>query len=410
MFQFILIKNLRRLIREGNLILHLPDHQFVSLGDGRGQKVIVRLTNRRIIRRLVLNPELALGEGYTNGEITIRDDNLHGLLEIVVRNYTDQSLDWWAQGRKLIRGARQRFDQNNIVSIARRNVAHHYDLSGELYDLFLDEDRQYSCAYFAFPDSTLEEAQIYKKSHIAAKLLLQPGQRVLDIGCGWGGMALSLAREYGVQVLGITLSQEQLNVATARARAAGLSDQVEFRLCDYRDVSGPFDRVVSIGMFEHVGEPHYDTYFKKVRDLLTPDGVALIHTIGRCAPPAATNPWISKYIFPGGYVPSMSEVLPVIENADLWLDDVEVWRLHYATTLRHWFDRFQSNSDKAAAIYDDRFVRMWRFYLVASEQTFRFGKQVVFQFQLSRAQDAVPLTRDYLYNKMQLTQLSKAAE
>lgn len=410
MFQFILIKNLRRLIREGNLILHLPNHQFVSLGDGRGQKVIVRLTNRRIIRRLVLNPELALGEGYTNGEITIRDDNLHGLLEIVVRNYTDQSLDWWAQGRTLIRGARQRFDQNNIVSIARRNVAHHYDLSGELYDLFLDEDRQYSCAYFAFPDSTLEEAQVYKKSHIAAKLLLQPGQRVLDIGCGWGGMALSLAREYGVQVLGITLSQEQLNVATARARAAGLSDQVEFRLCDYRDVSGPFDRVVSIGMFEHVGEPHYDTYFKKVRDLLTPDGVALIHTIGRCASPAATNPWISKYIFPGGYVPSMSEVLPVIENADLWLDDVEVWRLHYATTLRHWFDRFQSNSDKAAAIYDDRFVRMWRFYLVASEQTFRFGKQVVFQFQLSRTQDAVPLTRDYLYNKMQLTQLSKAAE
>jgi len=397
-------------LREGNLVVHLPNHQFVNFGDGSGQRVIVRLKNQRVIRRLVSNPELALGEGYTNGDITIADDNLHGLLEIVVRNYNNQTLNWWAHGLKRLRIARRRFDQNNFASIARRNVAHHYDLSGKLYDLFLDHDRQYSCAYFKHPDDTLEEAQANKKSHIAAKLLLAPGQRVLDIGCGWGGMAISLARDYGVHVVGITLSKEQFNVASARAHAAGLSDQVEFRLCDYRNVSGPFDRIVSIGMFEHVGLPHYDTYFQRIQDLLAPDGVALVHTIGRCAVPDATNPWISKHIFPGGYVPSMSEVLPAIEKADLWLDDVETLRLHYATTLRHWYDRFQSNRDKVAAIYDDRFVRMWRFYLVASEQTFRFGPQAVFQFQLSRAQDAVPLTRDYLYASMQVKQSSKAAE
>jgi len=397
-------------LREGNLVVHLPNHQFVNFGDGSGQRVIVRLKNQRVIRRLVSNPELALGEGYTNGDITIADDNLHGLLEIVVRNYNNQTLNWWAHGLKRLRIARRRFDQNNFASIARRNVAHHYDLSGKLYDLFLDHDRQYSCAYFKHPDDTLEEAQANKKSHIAAKLLLAPGQRVLDIGCGWGGMAISLARDYGVHVVGITLSKEQFNVASARAHAAGLSDQVEFRLCDYRNVSGPFDRIVSIGMFEHVGLPHYDTYFQRIQDLLAPDGVALVHTIGRCAVPDATNPWISKHIFPGGYVPSMSEVLPAIEKADLWLDDVETLRLHYATTLRHWYERFQSNRDKVAAIYDDRFVRMWRFYLVASEQTFRFGPQAVFQFQLSRAQDAVPLTRDYLYASMQVKQSSKAAE
>lgn len=410
MFKFLLIRNLRRLLREGNLVVHLPNHQFVNFGDGSGQRVIVRLKNQRVIRRLVSNPELALGEGYTNGDIIIADDNLHGLLEIVVRNYNNQTLNWWAHGLKRLRIARRRFDQNNFASIARRNVAHHYDLSGKLYDLFLDHDRQYSCAYFEHPDNTLEEAQAHKKSHIAAKLLLAPGQRVLDIGCGWGGMAISLARDYGVYVVGITLSKEQFNVASARARAAGLSDLVEFRLCDYRNVSGPFDRIVSIGMFEHVGLPHYDTYFQKIRDLLTPDGVALVHTIGRCASPDATNPWISKYIFPGGYVPSMSEVLPAIEKANLWLDDIEALRLHYATTLRHWYDRFQSNREKVAAIYDDQFVRMWRFYLVASEQTFRFGPQAVFQFQLSRAQDAVPLTRDYLYASMQVKQSSRAAE
>ena len=410
MLQQLLVRNLKSLLREGNITLYLPDQSSVCLGDGEGQPVSVRLAHSGIVWRLIVNPELALGEGYMNGEITIDGDDLHGLLEIVIRNVKIQTPVWWMRAMNTMRFFRRPLDQNNFASAAKRNVSHHYDLSGALYDLFLDRDRQYSCAYFTRPTDTLDQAQANKKQHIAAKLLLEPGMRVLDMGCGWGGMALSLARDHGVYVLGVTLSEEQYRIATERARAEGLSDRVTFELCDYRDVSGPFDRIVSVGMFEHVGLPLYETYFRKVQDLLKPDGVSLIHTIGRCAPPDATNPWISKYIFPGGYVPAMSEVLPAIENANLWLDDVECWRLHYAKTLRHWFDRFQSNSEKAAQIYDDRFVRMWRFYLVASEQTFRFGRQAVFQFQISRRQDAVPLTRDYLYEKAPASKLSHAAE
>jgi len=410
MLQHLLVRNLKSLLHEGNVTLHLPDQSTVCLGDGTGQPVSVRLAHSSIVSRLIVNPELALGEGYMNGEITIDGDDLHGLLEIAVRNLKTRPPVRWIRAIHTLRFFRRRFDQNNFASVSKRNVSHHYDLSGALYDLFLDRDRQYSCAYFKHPDDTLEQAQTNKKKHIAAKLLLEPGMRVLDIGCGWGGTALSLARDHGVEVLGITLSEEQHRIATERARAEGLSDRVTFEKCDYRHVSGPFDRIVSVGMFEHVGIPHYETYFRKVQALLKPDGVALIHTIGRCAPPDSTNPWISKYIFPGGYVPAMSEVLPAIENADLWLDDVECWRLHYAKTLRHWFDRFQSNSEKAAIIYDDRFVRMWRFYLAASEQTFRFGRQAVFQFQISRRQDAVPLTRDYLYEKALAPNLSHAAE
>lgn len=410
MLQHLLVRNLKRLVREGNITLHLPDHSTVCLGDGKGRPVSVRLAHSGIVSRLIVNPELALGEGYMNGEITIDGDDLHGFLEVLVRNVKTQLPVGWMRAIKTLRLLRRRFDQNNFASAAKRNVAHHYDLSGALYDLFLDRDRQYSCAYFTRPADTLEQAQANKKQHIAAKLLLEPGMRVLDIGCGWGGLALSLARDHGVDVLGVTLSEEQHRIATERAHAEGLSDRVRFQLCDFRHVSGPFDRIVSVGMFEHVGVPHYAGYFRKVQALLKPDGVALIHTIGRCAPPDTTNPWISKYIFPGGYVPAMSEVLPAIENANLWLDDVECWRLHYAKTLRHWFDRFQGNSEKAAQIYDDRFVRMWRFYLVASEQTFRFGRQAVFQFQISRRRDAVPLTRDYLYEKAPMSKLSHAAE
>lgn len=410
MLQHLLVRNLKRILRKGNITLHLPDQSTVCLGDGQGRPVSVRLTNSAIVSRLIMDPELALGEGYMNGEITVDGDDLHGLLEIVVRNVEIQMPVWWMRAMNTIRFFRRRFDQNNFASAAKRNVAHHYDLSGTLYDLFLDRDRQYSCAYFMHPTDTLEQAQVNKKKHIAGKLLLEPGMRVLDIGCGWGGMALSLARDHGVDVLGVTLSEEQHCIATERAHKAGLSDRVTFQLRDYRDVSESFDRIVSVGMFEHVGVPHYDRYFAKVQSLLEPDGVALIHTIGRCAPPDATNPWIAKYIFPGGYIPAMSEVLPAIENAHLWLDDVECWRLHYAETLRHWFDRFQSNSDKAAQIYDERFVRMWRFYLVASEQTFRFGRQAVFQFQISRRQNAVPLTRDYLYETTPASELAHAAE
>ncbi len=300
--------------------------------------------------------------------------------------------------------------QWNPAPRARANVAHHYDLSARLYDLFLDADRQYSCAYFARPDMSLEEAQLAKKRHIAAKLLLRPGMRVLDIGCGWGGMALTLARDYGVQVTGVTLSEEQLKLARERAAKAGLSDRAEFHLMDYRDVEGPFDRIVSVGMFEHVGVPHYRAYFAKVQALLAEDGVALIHTIGRSQPPGSTSPWIDRYIFPGGYVPSLSEAMSAVEKAGLVTADIEVWRLHYAETLRHWHDRFVARQDEARALYDARFCRMWRYYLIASELTFRLNAQVVFQLQLARRQEAVPLTRDYLYPADRRTGLPHAAE
>jgi cyclopropane-fatty-acyl-phospholipid synthase len=243
---------------------------------------------------------------------------------------------------------------------------------------------------------TLEQAQAAKKAHIANKLRLEPGMTVLDIGCGWGGMALTLARDHGARVTGVTLSEEQLRVATARAAEAGLADRVTFRLQDYREVGGRFDRIVSVGMFEHVGVPHYRAYFDTVARLLAPEGVALIHTIGRASPPGATSPWIQKYIFPGGYVPALSEVMPPVERSGLWPTDVEVWRLHYAETLRCWQERFDANRDAVRALYDERFVRMWRFYLVASEMTFRAGRQCVFQVQLAHRQTAVPLTRAYL--------------
>ncbi|MES1974552.1 MAG: cyclopropane-fatty-acyl-phospholipid synthase family protein [Pseudomonadota bacterium] len=279
---------------------------------------------------------------------------------------------------------------------SKRNVAHHYDLSGSLYDLFLDQDRQYSCAYFQRADTSLEQAQFDKKAHIAAKLSLEPGQRVLDIGCGWGGMALYLHEVADVDVLGITLSEEQLKIARARAAAAGVADRVQFELMDYRNVTGRFDRIVSVGMFEHVGPPHYRTFFRKCCDLLTPDGVMLLHTIGRADGPGATDPWLAKYIFPGGYVPALSQIVPEIERSYLWLTDLEVLRLHYAYTLEAWLDRVNRNRAAIVALYDERFVRMWQFYLAASISAFRHDGHCVHQLQLTRKRDAVPIVRDYM--------------
>jgi cyclopropane-fatty-acyl-phospholipid synthase len=296
-------------------------------------------------------------------------------------------------GRKLFR----RLSQFNPAGRSRRNVAHHYDLNSELYSLFLDEDWQYSCAYFPRGDETLEAAQVAKKRHIAAKLLLdRPNLTVLDIGCGWGGMALTLARDYGARVTGITLSTEQLAAARARAEAAGLSHRVKFELLDYRAVDQQFDRVVSVGMFEHVGVTHYRTFFNTLQGCLADDGVALMHFIGSAAPPAATNPWLTKYIFPGGYSPSLSEVMPGIEASGLIATDVEVLRLHYARTLRHWRDRFEQNREAVKALYDERFCRMFEFYLAGCELAFRYSGEVVFQMQLSRQLTTVPLTRDYI--------------
>ena len=399
MWERLLDRMLTSLLRFGTLELHMPSGRVGRYGDGTAPEVTVRLHDPAILRRLVLNPDLGVGEGYMDATLTIDDDDLHGFLQIAMRNMaTDQRLKW----RRVVRNSRAAMRwlaQFNPAGRARANVAHHYDLSGELYDLFLDADKQYSCGYFRTPDDTLEQAQQQKKAHIAAKLLIEPEMRVLDIGCGWGGMALTLARDHGARVLGVTLSEEQLKVARQRAEAEGLSDRVEFRLQDYRAVTGQFDRIVSIGMFEHVGVPHYREFFRHVHDMLTEDGVALIHTIGRTEPPGSTNPWMAKYIFPGGYIPAISEAMAAVEKEQLWPADIEIWRLHYAETLRHWEQRFSANTERARALYDDRFCRMWRFYLVASEQAFRYNWQCVFQFQLARKRDAVPLTRDYLYRE-----------
>jgi len=402
--QYVLDKMLGSLVRHGHLQVMMPSGDTHRYGNEAGRLVTVRLQDAATVRHLAFNPELALGEAYVDGKLTIDGDDIHGFLALIVRNVRSVTRDrlWWHLPLFGMRTALRYLMQNNVVEKARGNVAHHYDLSGALYDLFLDDDRQYSCAYFRAPSETLEQAQAHKKDHIARKLMIEPGMRVLDIGCGWGGMALTLAKDYGAHVTGITLSQEQHAFATQRVKQASLSEQISIRLCDYRHVEGRFDRIVSVGMFEHVGPRHFDAYFRTIRNRLTPAGIALIHTIGWTAPSEHTNPWIAKHIFPGGYVPTVSEVMGAVEKARLWATDIECWRLHYAYTLHHWYDRFMAHQDAVAELYDERFVRMWRFYLAACEQTFRHGPQAVFQFQLSRSIDAVPLTRDYLYETSDL--------
>ncbi|MBC7131859.1 MAG: class I SAM-dependent methyltransferase [Roseovarius sp.] len=388
---------LGHLFCQGRLHVTYPDGARRSYGPGPEPEVAVTLTDPSLPRRIVLSPDMGVGEGYMDGTLIIEDDDLYGFLGLAIANLEAQGQPAFRRPLEALRWIKRRWDQFNPAPRAQANVAHHYDLSGELYDLFLDEDRQYSCAYYARPGMTLEEAQAAKKRHIARKLLIRPGMRVLDIGCGWGGMGLTLARDFGAEVTGVTLSREQHAMANARAREAGLEDRARFHLMDYRDVEGKFDRIVSIGMFEHVGVPHYPEYFATVRRLLAPDGIALIHTIGRAGPPGATSPWILKYIFPGGYCPAMSEVMTAVEKHRLITTDVEIWRLHYAETLREWRRRFEAGIDRARALYDDRFCRMWRYYLIACELTFRLSDQVVFQFQMTPKLDAVPLTRDYLY-------------
>jgi cyclopropane-fatty-acyl-phospholipid synthase len=401
---------LSRMIRDGNLAVTVDGGPEIRFGNGAGPKVTVLIRDTATVRRLVLDPELAVGESYMNGSLSIKGDDLHGLLRIVISNRR-QTHDLPAAARMMVflRKIRRRLDQANAEPGARRNVAHHYDLTPAIYDLFLDQDRQYSCAYFTDAGTNLDVAQAAKKAHIARKLLISPGMHVLDIGCGWGGLALTLARDHGARVTGITLSEEQLAIARSRAEAAGLADRVSFHLTDYRAVAGEFDRIVSVGMFEHVGAPNFRTFFNILRTHLARDGVALVHTIGRTAPPNATNPWVAKYIFPGGYVPSLSEVVEAIQDTGLRIGDIECLRLHYAMTLRCWFDRFSAKAEAAAALKDARFVRMWRYYLAASEQTFRYGPQDVFQFQLCRRVDAVPITRDYLYDRS-APPLARAAE
>jgi cyclopropane-fatty-acyl-phospholipid synthase len=364
------------------------ERRFAGAADGPQARI--RLHDPTLLRKILVKPDLYLGEGYMDGALTIEDGTLYDFLEFCGINLTGRAID------PKLAAVFRKSQQNNVVGKAQANVAHHYDLNGALYDLFLDEDRQYSCAYFETPDDTLETAQANKKRHLAAKLLLKPGMRVLDIGSGWGGLALTLAETMGVEVVGVTLSKEQLAVSEARAEAAGLDGQVSFKLLDYREDDGRYDRIVSVGMFEHVGMGHYDEFFQKTRDLLAEDGIALIHSIGRKDPPGMTNAFLTKYIFPGGYTPSLSETIAAVERSGLWITDIEILRLHYAETLKEWNRRFQANRAKAAALYDERFCRMWEFYLQSCEVGFRRMGWMNFQLQLARDVEAVPLSRGYI--------------
>jgi cyclopropane-fatty-acyl-phospholipid synthase len=397
MFPTLLDAALDRLVLRGRLTLRHADGTLRRFGREPGPEAGFAVADAAATRRLVLNPALAFGELYMEGRVEPLDGGLGPLVESLVLN----SWGIWRhpadQALGLARRATRYLAQLNPAARAKRNVAHHYDLNGALYALFLDADRQYSCAYFRTGTETLEDAQALKKRHIAAKLRLdRPGLEVLDIGSGWGGMALHLARDWGCRVTGITLSEEQLAESRRRAAEAGLGDRVRFELMDYRAWARPVDRIVSVGMFEHVGIANYATFFRVIQAALKPDGVALVHAIGRMSGPASTNPWLTKYIFPGGYSPAVSEVVPAVEKAGLWITDLEILRLHYALTLAEWRRRFAANRDAIRALYDERFCRMFEFYLAGSEYTFRHGDHMNWQLQLTRDRAALPLTRDWM--------------
>lgn len=383
-------------VKVGELTIIDADGGRHTHGPGGHPSATIRLTDKKLYRTLFLNPELRAGEAYMDGTLICEGGGIRDLLEVFAHNRDGLRKH---PVQKLLKGwlkKIRRYHQRNIASASRKNVQHHYDLSNDFYRLFLDEDLQYSCAYWPSLDISLEQAQLAKKAHIAAKLNLKPGQRVLDIGCGWGGMAIYLASEFGVNVVGVTLSDEQHAMARARVSEAGLDDQIDIRIQDYRDINETFDAVVSVGMFEHVGIAHYQTYFSKIRDLLSDDGAALVHSIGRKGGPGTTGAWIRKYIFPGGYSPALSETFAEIEKANLWVTDCEILRLHYAETLLEWDKRFQANREAVAQMFDEKFCRMWEFYLIVSEFSFRHGKHMNFQIQMSKTVGALPITRDYM--------------
>jgi cyclopropane-fatty-acyl-phospholipid synthase len=385
---------LQQFIRRGAMNFATASGAKFSCGDGTGQPVSVRFLTADAERRVLLNPELALGEAYMEGTFLVENGSIADALAVLM----DQpeilprwaKLQWWL--RYLVRHAKQ----FNLRGRSKNNVAHHYDLDGRLYSLFLDADKQYSCAYFEMPDASLDDAQLAKKRHLAAKLLIGRGDRVLDIGSGWGGLGLYLAEMTGANVSGVTLSTEQLQASNARAAEKNLAASAKFFLEDYRDISGPFDRIVSVGMFEHVGVDFYETYFRRCAELLTDDGVMVLHSIGRSNGPDVTSPWTAKYIFPGGYIPALSEVIPAIERAGLLVCDIEILRLHYAETLLAWRERFMARREEAVRLYDERFARMWEFYLAGSEMSFRKQDLMNFQIQLAKRHGVVPITRDYI--------------
>ena len=384
------------LIVKGDIEIELPSGERINVGDGDGLPLALRITDRSSLFGVMRDPTLRFGELFVDGRIIVTRGTIYDVLAVTAQNLMQRGTSVWQTVFGQMRRVIGRLQLRNLPGRARRNVAHHYDLDGRLYDLFLDSDKQYSCAYFERPDVDIEDAQRAKKRHIAAKLLIAPGHSVLDIGCGWGGLGLYLAQYCRATVDGITLSTEQMQIARQRAADAELPNPPNFVLQDYRATTGTYDRVVSVGMFEHVGRHDYSAYFRTVADRLSEDGIALVHTIGRGGGPWPTNAWVRKYIFPGGYLPALSEIMPAVEAAGLYATDVEVLRLHYAETLLAWRRRFLERRDDAMRLYDERFCRMWEFYLAGSECAFRFEGTVVFQLQLAKRIDAVPLTRDYI--------------
>jgi len=382
-------------------------HRF---GDGSGTTVRVRFASPRVEWAITLSPQMRLGEAFMDGTFTVEAGTIYDFIALILENDRDPRPSWLAAFLPRFRYLMRRFRMVNTQKRARQNAEHHYDLDRRLYSLFLDEDLQYSCAYFQSPGMSLEEAQVAKKRHLAGKLLLEPGMNVLDIGSGYGGLALTLSETFKARVTGITLSAEQLAVASARAKERGLEGAVDFRLEDYRQVTGKFDRIVSVGMFEHVGLDSYTRFFERCYDLLDDDGVMVLHSVCRIHGPVHTNSWVEKYIFPGGASPALSEVMPVIEKSGFIVCDLEILRLHYAYTLRAWRERFMARRDEAVALYDERFCRMWEFYLAGFEAAFRYDDLVVLQLQLAKRLDTVPITRDYL-NEAELRQrvVSRAA-
>ncbi len=387
---------MKSFIRVGSLTVIDAEGRVHVFAGSPGPNVTMRLADPSLYYKLFLNPELHAGEAYMDGRMSFENSTLRDFLTLFSMNRLSLgSYPLQKVLRRISRGLKS-FQQANPIGKAQSNVSHHYDIGNDFYRLFLDKGMQYSCAYFTSDDNTLEEAQQNKLRLIASKLNLKPGQRILDIGSGWGDMALYLGRMENVNVLGVTLSREQCALANKKAADLGIADRVRFELRDYRQVEEKFDRIVSVGMFEHVGVHHYDEFFAKVNDLLTPDGVMLLHSIGHMSPPGTASPWLRKYIFPGAYSPALSEVFTSVEKNSLWVTDLEFLRLHYAKTLAHWESRFQANRAKVAQMYDERFCRMWEFYLISAEMMFRTGSQLVFHMQLAKKRDAAPIVRDYI--------------
>jgi cyclopropane-fatty-acyl-phospholipid synthase len=401
---------LKRLIRKGHLRLIDAAGKVMDLGQpGTIPKATVRFHDPSMLFKLAQDFSLHFGEAYMDGRLTIEEGTLYDVLELFAMNYAEAPPMPWDCLARVTMPIERMMQFQNSLSSSRKNVAHHYDLSADFFKLFLDSDMQYSCAYFTHPENDIEQAQMDKKRLITSKLLLKEGLSVLDIGCGFGGLAIYMAKNFGVNVTGITLSTEQFNIATERVKNEGLEKQIEIRMCDYREEKGTYDRVVSVGMFEHVGVEHYPKFFASIKALLKTDGVALLHSIGRMDMPGTRDEWLHKYIFPGGYAPALSEVMPSLERSGLWATDIELLRMHYAHTLVCWRESFDRNREAIQKIYDERFCRMWEFFLIGSELEFRYGRMIVFQMQLAKNIKTVPITRNYMLQEQQKEKASVLA-